>query len=214
MVAVVGESGSGKTTLLDIIMGFYQPSSGSIEVDDVPLSEFEINSYRRLIGYVPQESVLFNLSIKDNLLWARPDASPDELKVSCRLANAEEFISQLPAGYDTIVGDRGVRLSGGQVQRIALARAILRRPQLLILDEATSSLDTYSERLIQQAIEQIAKETTIVVVAHRLSTIVRAGRIYVLVDGRVAEEGSYEELVARCGHFSRMAQLQALGVPA
>lgn len=211
MVALVGESGVGKSTFIDIIMGFHQPATGQVLFDDIPLPDFDISSYRQRIGYVPQDSILFNTTIKDNLLWTHESATGTEIMQACRQANAEEFIKQLPEGYDTIVGDRGVRLSGGQVQRLALARAILRKPELLILDEATSSLDTYSERLIQQAIESIAKETTVIVIAHRLSTIVNADYIYTLKNGRIIEEGTYSELIQVNNHFNRMVKLQALG---
>jgi len=212
MVAFVGESGAGKSTLIDTLMGFNETMVGRITFDGTPLSEFDINSYRHRIGYVPQDSILFNLSIRDNLLWANEKATEDEIRAACRQANAEEFIGRFPDGYNTFVGDRGVRLSGGQVQRIALARAILRKPELLILDEATSALDTHSERLIQQAIENIAKETTVIVVAHRLSTIKNASYICVLKNGRVAEKGTYLELVRENGLFSKMVKLQGLGV--
>lgn len=210
MVAFVGESGVGKSTLIDLIMGFNQPTEGSILFDNIPFQDFDTLSYRHKIGYVPQDSVLFNMTVKDNLLWADETASEVDILHACKQANAEEFIKKLPEGYDTLVGDRGVRLSGGQVQRIALARAILRKPQLLILDEATSSLDTYSERLIQQAIEKIAKETTVIVIAHRLSTIVNADYIYVLEAGKVIEEGTYASLVGREGRFNQMVKLQLL----
>lgn len=210
MIAFAGESGAGKSTLIDMIMGFHEPGQGDIYVDGVPLREYEINSYRQRIGYVPQESILFNMSIQDNLRWAKEDASEQEINRACSLANAEEFIKRLPGGYNTVVGDRGVRLSGGQIQRLALARAILRRPQLLILDEATSSLDTNSERLIQQAIEKIARETTLIVIAHRLSTIVRADYIYLLNNGKIEEEGSFGDLARGSGNFSKMVKLQGL----
>ncbi len=210
MVAIVGESGAGKSTLIDLIMGFSQPATGRIAFDGVPLQACDIVSYRQHIGYVPQESVLFNMSIRDNLRWAKEEASDEEIRAACRQAYAGEFIEQFPRGYDTVVGDRGVRLSGGQCQRIALARALLRAPQLLILDEATSSLDSHSERLIQQAIEAAAKETTVIVIAHRLSTIVNADHIYVLHQGRVAEQGTYQELMRQEGLFSHMSQLQVL----
>lgn len=210
MVALVGESGTGKSTLIDLIIGFYAPSQGRVTFDGVELKEFDIHSYRSRIGYVPQDSVLFNMTILDNLRWANESATEDEIKQACRQANAEEFITKFPKGYDTLVGDRGVRLSGGQIQRIALARAILRKPELLILDEATSALDTYSERLIQQAIEIIAKETTVIVVAHRLSTIINADYIYVLKNGEIVEEGRYLDLTQRSGHFSKMVELQSL----
>jgi len=210
MVAFVGESGAGKSTLIDIVMGFHQPAKGVVKIDGVELKEFDVYSYRRKTGYVPQDSVLFNMSIRDNLLWASESAGDEQIEQACQLANADEFIRQLPDGLDTIVGDRGVRLSGGQVQRIALARAILRQPELLILDEATSSLDTYSERLIQQAIEKIARQTTVVAIAHRLSTIVNADYIYVLKEGHIVEQGTYPELVEADGHFRSMAELQVL----
>lgn len=210
MAALVGESGTGKSTFIDMIMGFNEPAGGRIMFDGIPLQDFDISSYRRRIGYVPQDSVLFNVSIRDNLLWAHESATDGEIRQACRQANADEFINQLPEGYNTLVGDRGIRLSGGQVQRIALARAILRKPELLILDEATSSLDTYSERLIQQAIENIAKETTIIIIAHRLSTIVNADYVYVLKEGRMVEAGTYSELIRMKGHFNRMVELQAL----
>ncbi len=210
MVAVVGESGAGKSSLIDAIMGFNEPLCGWITFDDVPLHEFNINSYRRRIGYVPQDTILFNMSIRDNLKWSNEAATDADMREACRLVNADEFIDLLPEGYDTIVGDRGVRLSGGECQRVALARAILRKPELLILDEATSSIDTHSERLIQHGIEAIAKETTVIVIAHRLSTVVRADYIYVLQRGRIVEEGTYQDLLHKNGHFSRMAEMQVL----
>ncbi len=204
MIAVVGRSGSGKSTLIDIIMGFNQPLQGTISIDGMPLREFDILSYRNRLGYVPQESTLFNMSIRDNLLWAKEDATESDIVEACDIANASEFIRDLPGGYETMVGDRGVRLSGGQIQRIALARAVLRKPDILILDEATSSLDTQSERLIQHAIENIARSTTVIIVAHRLSTIINADHIYVLEEGRVIEEGTHAELIGKNGSFSRM----------
>lgn len=210
MIAVVGVSGVGKSTFVDMIMRFNDPICGNIIIDGVNLQDYDVNSYRQRIGYVPQDVILFNMTIRDNLLWANEIASDNEISVACQQANAEEFIVKLPKGYNTLVGDRGVRLSGGQVQRIALARAILRKPEILILDEATSNLDTYSERLIQQATEDIAKETTVIVVAHRLSTIKNADYIYVLRNGRVEEEGTYSELVQKNGHFYHMVNLQTL----
>lgn len=210
MIAFVGESGVGKSTLIDLLMGFHAPTAGRILVDGIPLQEFDLPAYRARIGYVPQDSVLFNMSIRDNLRWANAAASDGEIREACRQANAAEFIERLPEGYDTLVGDRGVRLSGGQCQRVALARALLRKPDVLILDEATSSLDTRSERLIQQALENVAKGTTVIVVAHRLSTITQADAIYVLHQGRIVEQGTYEALVRRQGHFTRMTQQQVL----
>ncbi|MFQ5646788.1 MAG: ABC transporter ATP-binding protein [bacterium] len=210
MIAFVGESGAGKSTVIDLLMAFYQPGGGVILVDGVPLPEYDIASWRYCLGYVPQDSVLFNISLKENLLWAKEDATGKEIDDACRLANADEFVCKLRDGYDTIVGDRGVRLSGGQRQRIALARALLRRPKLLILDEATSALDSRSELLIQQAIEKISSQTTVVVVAHRLSTIIKADCIYVMDNGRVADQGTYSELMSKNSKFSGLASLQGL----
>lgn len=210
MVAFVGKSGGGKSTLIDMIMGFNELDAGQIMLDGVPLVEFDIISYRKRIGYVPQESILFNMSIRDNLSWADESATDEQIRHACQQANADEFIEGFPKGYDTVVGDRGVCLSGGQAQRIALARAILRKPDILILDEATSSLDTHSERLIQQAIETIAKETTVIVIAHRLSTIVNADYIYVLKKGRIIEQGTYPELSVKSREFCQMIKLQTL----
>ncbi len=209
MVAFVGGSGAGKSTLIDVIMGFNEPSAGSITIDGVALHDYDIVSYRSRIGYVPQDSILFNMSIRDNLLWAKDDATDAELQKAAAQAYSTEFIESFPEGYNTLVGDRGVRLSGGQIQRISLARALLRKPEILILDEATSSLDTQSERLIQQAIESIAGETTVIVIAHRLSTIINADYIYVLDNGKVIEEGTYTQLFDGCGAFQQMLNLQS-----
>lgn len=211
MIAIVGKSGSGKTTLVDILMGFYEPTSGQVFIDEVPLTEFEMLSWRQRIGFVPQDPFLFHTSIKDNLLWAREEASQAELEEACEQANAIEFVRRLPRQMDTIVGDRGIRLSGGQRQRIALARALLRKPEILILDEATSSLDSHSELLIQESVEQISQHMTVVAVAHRLSTIKKADRIYVLERGAVAESGSFDELMRLSGgEFFKAAELQGL----
>ena len=210
MVAIVGESGGGKSTLIDLLMGLLSPEKGDIQIDDIPLQEYNIDSYRQKIGYVPQDAVLFHMSVRDNLLWAEESSSEQELWDACRLANAEEFVNQLPQKLDTIIGDRGVRLSGGQCQRLALARAVIRKPELLILDEATSSLDTESERLVQQSIEQIARTTTVVVIAHRLSTIVNTDYVYVIKNGKVVEEATYHELIKGNGYFNQMVQLQSL----
>lgn len=210
MVALVGESGAGKSTLIDVLMGFNQPTKGKVVFDGVELGQYDITSYRRRIGYVPQDSILFNTTIRENLRWAHDGATDQEIETACKRANADEFICGFQDRYDTLVGDRGVRLSGGQRQRLALARAILRQPEILILDEATSSLDTSSERLIQSSLEDISGETTIVVIAHRLSTIINADRVYVLDKGRIVEHGTYDSLVRQGGHFSRMTTLQRL----
>jgi ATP-binding cassette subfamily B protein len=210
MIAFVGKSGAGKSTLIDLLLRFYEPDSGVILVDGIDLRELDVLSWRHRIGYVPQDSILFNMSVRDNLKWAEDDATDDDIIHACKLANVDDFIDDLSNGLDTIVGDRGVRLSGGQRQRVALARAILRRPELLILDEATSSLDSHSEKLIQDAVENISHETTIVVVAHRLSTIINADYIYVIDNGIVIEEGTFAELYAQRGRCYELAKIQGI----
>ncbi len=193
-VAIVGPSGSGKTTIADLLMGLLTPAGGEILLDGEPLRGELVHHWRGSIGYVPQETFLFNDTVRANLLWAKRDASEDELLEAVRMAVADAFVSALPQGLDTVLGDRGVRLSGGERQRIALARALLRKPTLLLLDEATSSLDMENERRIQDAIDVLHGELTMVVIAHRLSTIRRADKIVVIEEGRVVETGSWEEL--------------------
>jgi len=210
MTAIVGESGSGKSTLIDLLLGFYEPDKGVILADKKPLQEFDIYSFRHHIGYVPQDTVLFNDTVKNNLLWSNEEATEKDIVEVCKLANAHEFIMNLSDGYNTVVGERGVRLSGGERQRIALARALLRKPELLILDEATSALDSHSELLIKSAIENIAHKTTLVVIAHRLSTIVNADTIYVLQGGRIIEQGDYDSLVKLNSVFKQAAEMQHL----
>lgn len=210
MIAIVGESGSGKSTLIDMLLGFHSADQGEVRIDNIPLSLYDMDSYRQRIGYVPQEAVLFNMSVRENLLWAQESATETEMWDACQQANAKGYIKELPDQLDTLIGDRGVQLSGGQCQRLALARAILRKPELLILDEATSALDTESERLIQKAIENLAKKTTTIIIAHRLSTIIHAHHIYVLKDGKIFEDGNYESLVQKNGLFKKMVQLQNL----
>jgi ATP-binding cassette subfamily B protein len=210
VTAIVGESGSGKSTLIDLLIGFYEPDKGVILADKKPLQEFDIYSFRRRIGYVPQDTILLNDTVKNNLLWSNEEATEDEIIEVCRLANAHEFIINLSDEYDTVVGERGVRLSGGERQRIALARALLRKPELLILDEATSALDSRSELLIKSAIENIAHKTTLVVIAHRLSTIVNADLIYVLQKGRIVEQGNYDSLILLSDAFRHTAGIQSI----
>ncbi len=209
MVALTGKSGAGKSTLVDLLMGFYQPTNGVVSVDSLPLPQYDIYSFRQRIGYVPQNIVLFNTSIRNNLMWSCDTATQEGVVEACKIANAHDFIMQLPEGYNTVVGDRGVRLSTGQQQRICLARALVRKPELLILDEATSNLDNESEAYIKQAISDLAHKVTIVVIAHRLSTIVLADWIYVIEEGVVTEEGTYSELIDRKGSFNNMVKLQS-----
>jgi ATP-binding cassette subfamily C protein len=203
MTALVGASGAGKSTIADLLLGLLTPTEGRVLVDGEPLDGPRLAAWRNSIGYVPQEPFLFHDTIRANLLWARGDATEDELQAALRTAAAAEFVARLPQGLDTVVGDRGVRLSGGERQRLTLARALLRRPTLLLLDEATSSLDHENERLIQQAIERLHGELTIVIIAHRLSTVQSADQIIVLEQGRVVESGAPEELARREGSAFR-----------
>lgn len=191
MTAIVGESGSGKSTITDLILGLQIPEKGHVLIDGVPLPEWNQNSFRQRIGYVPQDPLLFHATIRDNLLWSFEQATDNDLWNALKLSNADIFVKELPHGIDTEVGERGIRLSGGQRQRIALARALLRKPELLILDEATSALDSESEKLIQHSIEHVANNTTILIIAHRLSTIAKADQVYVIRQGMVVEEGSF-----------------------
>lgn len=208
-MAIVGPSGSGKTTLADLILGLLNPTEGTILIDDTPLEGEWVHNWRSSIGYVPQETFLFHDTVRGNLLWAKRDATEEEIWTAIRLAAAEDFVSALPDGLDTVLGDRGIRLSGGERQRIALARALLRKPTLLLLDEATSSLDTENEQRIQEAIEGLHGELTMVIIAHRLSTIRRADGIVVLDGGRVAEAGTWESLAHKeGGRFQSLLERQ------
>ncbi len=207
MTALVGPSGAGKSTLADMLLGLLTSAEGRVLVDGEPLDGARLGAWRNSIGYVPQEPFLFHDTVRANLLWARPEATEEELRAVLRAAAAEEFVARLPQGLDTIVGDRGVRLSGGERQRLTLARALLRRPTLLLLDEATSSLDTENERLVQEAIEKLPGELTLVVIAHRLSTVRKADQVIVLSGGRVVEAGTPEELSrVEAGVFRQMLQ--------
>jgi ATP-binding cassette, subfamily C, bacterial len=198
-VAIVGPSGSGKTTLADLILGLLRPTEGAIFIDERPLRGERVHNWRRSIGYVPQETFLFHDTVRGNLLWAKREATEAELWTALELAAAAAFVSALPNGLDTVLGDRGMRLSGGERQRLALARALLRKPTLLLLDEATSSLDTETEQRIQDAIERLHGELTMVIISHRLSTIRRADSVVVLDRGRVVESGAWEVLAQKKG---------------
>lgn len=208
MTALVGASGAGKTTLVDLIPRFYDPTYGKVLIDGIDLPEFEINSVRRKMAVVSQDTFIFNASVRQNIAYGMEAADEAEIWEAARLANALEFIQEMPEGFATQLGDRGVRLSGGQRQRIAIARALLRDPDILILDEATSALDSVSERLIQASIENLARGRTVIAIAHRLSTIVRADKVVVLEQGRVVEQGTYQELLKQRGSLWKYHQMQ------
>jgi len=207
-LALVGSSGAGKSTLADLLPRFYDPLEGSITLDGKDLRDFDLRSLRKAMGIVSQDTFLFNNSVYNNIAYGCQDITEDDVLTAAKRANAYEFIIQLPQGFDTKIGDRGVLLSGGQRQRIAIARALLRNPDILILDEATSALDTVSERLVQQAIDEICRDRTTVVIAHRLSTIQKANQIAVLDKGRVVELGSHNELLEKKGYYSRLYSMQ------
>ena len=207
-VAVVGASGAGKSTLVKLLFRFYDPTSGAITIDGQPLKQITQQSLRHAIGIVPQDTVLFNSSIFENIRYGKPDASDAEVNTAIRLAHLDGFINQLPEGSATIVGERGLKLSGGEKQRVAIARTILKRPPILLFDEATSSLDSKSERAILTALKEISQGHTSLVIAHRLSTVVDADRIVVLDHGRIVEQGSHEQLIAAAGYYSDLWRTQ------
>jgi len=210
IVALVGVSGVGKSTLADLIPRFYDVTSGKITVDGVDIREITLASLRAQIGIVTQHTFLFNDTVRNNIAYGDPSKGMDYVVAAAKAAHAHEFILSLPEGYDTVIGEMGFKISGGQRQRLAIARALLKDPPILILDEATSSLDTESERLVQQALENLLVRRTTLVIAHRLSTIRKAHRIAVLVDGAILEEGTHEELLARKSEYSRLYTLQLL----
>ncbi|CAN1571394.1 MdlB ABC-type multidrug transport system, ATPase and permease components [Burkholderiaceae bacterium] len=210
-VAIVGPSGAGKTTLFSLLMRFYAPQQGDVLLDGVPIEKMDLHALRQRIGVVPQEAVVFSGTVLENIRYGKPDATLAEVMAAANAAFAQEFIADLPQGYDTYLGDRGVRLSGGQRQRIAIARAILKNPPLLLLDEATSALDANSERMVQAALETAMLGRTTLVIAHRLATVQRADCIWVLDKGRMVEQGTHAELIARGGLYASLAALQFAG---
>jgi ATP-binding cassette subfamily B protein len=207
-VAFVGPSGAGKSTTFQLLLRFYDPGAGRLLIDGVDIARAEPEQVRKLIGLVPQDTVLFGASARENIRYGRPEATDAEIEAAARAAEADEFLRALPQGYDTFLGERGMRLSGGQRQRIAIARAILKNPPILLLDEATSSLDAASELLVQQALEKLMRERTTIIIAHRLATVQKADRIVVINHGRIVASGSHAQLLTASPLYARLAELQ------
>jgi ATP-binding cassette subfamily B protein len=207
-IAFVGESGSGKSTLMNLVIGFRRPMEGRILLDDLDMDELDLRKYRKFLAVVPQNTILFSGSVRENIVYGLEKVPDNRLWEILQIANAAEFVSKLPKGLDTTLGERGSRLSGGQRQRIAIARALIRNPKIIVLDEATSALDVMSESLIQEAIQRLTKGRTTLIVAHRLSTIRNANRIIVMKNGRIVESGSHENLMNAQGEFYRFKLLQ------
>ncbi|MDG0861075.1 ATP-binding cassette domain-containing protein, partial [Pelomonas aquatica] len=207
-VALVGPSGAGKTTVFQLLLRFYDPQGGTIRLNGVPTRELSLADLRASVGLVPQDSVIFSTTAIENIRYGRPSASDEEVMAAAKAAFADDFIRALPEGYQSFLGERGVRLSGGQRQRISIARAMLKNPPLLLLDEATSALDAESERVVQAALEAAMQHRTTLVIAHRLATIQKADRIVVLDAGRIVDIGRHDELIARGGLYAKLAAMQ------
>jgi subfamily B ATP-binding cassette protein MsbA len=208
-VALVGPSGSGKTTIANLLPRFYDVSDGSITIDGVDIRNLSKDDLRNMMGIVTQDSILFHDSVRNNLLIAKPDATEDQLREAVKIANAKDFIDELPQGLDTIIGDQGNKLSGGQKQRLSIARAVLKNPPIMILDEATSALDTASERMVQDALTKMMKNRTSLVIAHRLSTIQSVDHIVVLSNGKIVEQGKHDALITKNGAYKKLIDLQS-----
>ena len=208
---LIGENGAGKSTLMKVLMGIYKADEGEILVDGVNIKDLKLDDYRNLLGMVTQESVLFNDSVFNNILMGKPNATEEEVMAAAKIANAHEFIENLPEKYYTNIGDDGNKLSGGQKQRVSIARAVLKNPPIMILDEATSALDTESERFVQDALEKMMENRTSLVIAHRLSTIQKADWIVVMERGSVVEQGTHEELMNNNNVYRRLVELQNFG---
>jgi ABC-type multidrug transport system fused ATPase/permease subunit len=210
LTAVIGGSGAGKSTLVHTLLGLTEPSAGSIRLGNYDFGAAPLAAWRRAIGYVPQETILFHASIRDNLIFANPAGSQTEVEIAARRAHAHDFIMALPGGYDTIIGDQGVKLSGGQRQRLGIARALLANPLLLVLDEAMSALDAASELEILRTLEELRKQIGILIIAHRLAAVCSADSIYVFENGQIAESGTWDDLMAHRGRLYALARAQGL----
>ena len=208
MTAFVGHSGAGKSTIINLLPRFYDPQEGSIEIDKQNIKNITLNSLRKNISLVSQDVILFDDTISNNISYAKENASPEEIRAACKFAAADEFIEKLPQGYETMIGENGVRLSGGEKQRVSIARAILKESPIILLDEATSSLDADSEEIVQNAIKNLIKNRTTLVIAHRLSTIHNANKIFVLKNGKIENYGKHEHLIKNCNEYKSLYEKQ------